>query len=258
MAKHLDALRLHRGTADTPNQCSWATGWITTRTRGRFRVVLGLARKGTTGALIGTRNTIDVFRPRHVLLVGTAGALDPRLNNGDIVVAERVFGYEYGKVDGGFRPRPDWCYPADSAIAAIATTTDALHSSWLERLNQRAPGGVPVHPKVVVGPIASGNKVVDDLVDEAFAPVLRMWPTLLAVEMEAWGAVEAIQDAHERNRHTGFSMIRGISDRPLLRSEARRQAAERAAWKAYAAEVAAVYVRFLIETDWPYEARGAG
>jgi len=174
------------------------------------------------------------------------------------VVSERVFGYEYGRIDGGFRPRPDWCFQADSAIAAVATTTQTLHGAWMERLTVQPPGGAPVRPKVVVGPIASGNKVVDDLTDETFAPVLRMWPKLLAVEMEAWGAVEAIQDAHERNRPTGFSMIRGISDRPVRRSGTHRPAKERKAWKAYAAEVAAAYVRFLIETDWPYEARGAG
>jgi len=131
--------------------------------------------------------------PQHSTVRILRVRLDPQLDRGDVVVSERVFGYEYGEVGSGFRPRPDWCYPADSAIAALATTTLTLHRSWVDHIRVTPPESVALHPKVVVGTIASGNKVVEDLTDEAFAPVLRMWPTLVAVEMEAWGAVEAIQ-----------------------------------------------------------------
>ena len=87
--------------------------------------------------------------------------------------------------------------------------------------------------------------------------MLEMWPDLVAVEMEAWGVVEAVRDAQERNRPTGFSMIRGISDRPLREPDSTTtmkgaNADERVRWKSYAAKVAAAYTRHLIETSWPY------
>jgi nucleoside phosphorylase len=250
MARHIDDLQPVDATADTPNQCAWAMGSISGVNNSLYRVVLGLVRKGTTGALIGTRHTIDAFRPRHVILVGIAGALDPRLDNGDIVVSERVFGYEYGAIDRGYHPRPDWCYPTDSAIQAIARATRVHFASWSSRLG-RSPDGRVLQPKVIVGPTASGNKIVDDLTDEAFAPVLRIWPRLVAVEMEAWGAVEAVQDAHERSQPTAFSMIRGISDCPLRPGQS-GGADVRDSWKSYAADGAAAYARHLIESAWPY------
>src|SRR5262249_62200031 len=112
--------------------------------------------------------------------------------------------------------------------------------------------------QVLVGPVASGNKVVDDLTDAAFAPVLAMWPKLVAVEMEAIGTVSAVEDAREHGWISHFSMIRGISDRPIStaaagadRPTSAEQTRRRHLWRRYAAAAAAAFAARLIRTSWP-------
>ena len=52
-----------------------------------------------------------------------------------------------------------------------------------------APGA-----RVVAGPVASGNKVVDDLEAAAFASVLELDTKLVAIEMEGAGETMAVSD----------------------------------------------------------------
>jgi nucleoside phosphorylase len=61
-------------------------------------------RAGTNAAVIATKNTLQAFDPRCILIVGVAGGLGD-LNLADVVVADRICAYEYGKIDHGFQPR---------------------------------------------------------------------------------------------------------------------------------------------------------
>jgi nucleoside phosphorylase len=259
MHRHLESPARINGTRDAPNQYSWVVGTITSELQGAYRVVLALGKTGNENALLAARNTIDAFRPDCLLMVGVAGALDERLNCGDVVVSERICGYEYGKLEEGFHPRPDWSFPADQSIAAAARTIETLQPAWDSAVTVPAPARGRSQPQVLVGQIASGNKVVDDISGRTFAPVLRLWPRLIAVEMEGLGGVLAVDDARERGHLTHFSMIRGISDRPL-RTPRRRapagtahvpQTQQRELWKPRAAAVAAAFTANLIRTAWP-------
>jgi nucleoside phosphorylase len=256
--RHLQAPRRIAGTCGVANQYGWVTGTITSD-QGIYRVVLALGRTGNAPALLAARNTIEAFRPDTLMLVGVAGALDQRLRCGDVVVSDRICGYEYGKIENGFRSRPDWSFPADQSIASAARTIQMLQPNWSEAIGTPTPNRIQRRPRSLVGQVASGNKVVDDVTEGTFVSVLRLWPNLLAVEMEALGGILAVEDARERGHLTQFSMIRGISDEPLhalqrhhsSRGNNHRQSRQRDIWKRRAAAAAATFTATLIETAWP-------
>jgi len=204
------------------------------------------------------RDTIEAFRPAYVLLVGVAGGLGG-VGRGDVVVADRIFGYEYGMVASGFYPRPDWNHPTDTAVVNRAHLMKSTEPGWSDRMVVGGPVPSGWRPQIHVGGVASGNKVVEDLSDPSFRPVLEFWPTLKAVEMEGLGAAEAIKNARERGHVVNFAMIRGISDLPGVRASRRRvhpawgaspKTRERDRWKAVAAEAAAVLAVQMIRRKW--------
>lgn len=196
----------------------WVFGEVPSSAEGRpYRVVLGMA--GQQGAQLGqliTRDAIEMFKPSYVLLVGIAGGIGER-QLGDVVVADRIYGYEYGRVRARYQPRPNWTYATDTAVVTAALAIETLAPTWHQDRIRDASGKVWV-PRVHVGPVASGSKVVEDVDGESFKAVMELWPDLNAVEMEGLGAVEAIRDARERKLTVNFAMVRGISDLPLSKS----------------------------------------
>jgi nucleoside phosphorylase len=242
------------GGQEALNQHSWVLGTIGSESQGTYRVVLALGKTGNENTALAARNTIDAFRPDFLLLVGVAGAVDNRLRCGDVVVSDRICGYEYGRLEDGFHPRPDWSFPADQSIVAAARTMATLHPTWVSAIDIPAPAPTDEQPQIMVGPIASGNKVVDDISETSFAAVLDLWPKLIAVEMEGLGGILAVDDARERGHLTRFAMIRGISDDPLRTS---RSELQRDLWKPRAAAVAAGFTAWLIRTAWPRPPRAA-
>ena len=101
--------------------------------------------------------------------------------------------------------------------------------------------------------------MIDDVSDPSFKPVLDFWPKLVAVEMEALGAAEAIEWAKQKGLAVQFSMVRGISDLPPVMpsqpdseddGQKSKQTQERDLWKKYAAEAAAVLATQIIRRSW--------
>jgi nucleoside phosphorylase len=257
--KHMRSHGRVLGTEQHPNVHSWEIGEIPSPDYSApYRIVLSMAHHaGTTAGALAARNTVDAFDPLYVLLVGIAGGLGP-IDKGDVVVSDRIWGYEYGKLDAGFKPRPDWNYPADSAIVSAARTLRARESEWSNLISEAAPEPTNA-PAIIIGPVASGEKVVDDISDDFFQHVLNSWPKLRAVEMEGAGAASAILDARDRGGRVGFAMIRGISDIPRSGAGSWEQSVggstpqtqERDSWKKYAAAAAAVLSVQLIRRSWP-------
>jgi nucleoside phosphorylase len=254
----LKRVRTVIGSHELDNQHAWVVGEVDSPTASLpYCVALAMSpRAGTNAAVIATKNTLQAFDPGCVLVVGVAGGFGD-LNLGDVVVADRICAYEYGKIDDGFRPRHDLDSPTDAAVVSAARTLAARHPDWYDQLTHS--GGSPQNaPKIVVGEIASGDKVVDDPTDDFFASVLRSRPKIQAVEMEGAGAAAAIQDAREMQRAVSFGMIRGISDLPRaggsqLGNEhgVSRQTEMRDSWKRQASVAAAITAIQLIRLSWP-------
>jgi nucleoside phosphorylase len=243
------------GTATTPNNHSWVVGEIYSPVyKASFRVVLTLSSVGTNAALAATMNTIPVFEPQYVLVVGVAGGLgDTKL--GDVVVANRICAYEYGKLDHGFRPDSSLDSPVDASLSGAARTLQLRRPSWFEE----SPELRALRPVIHVGKVASGDKVVDDRSDAFFQAVRDSRERkIIAVEMEGAGVASAIQDAREKQRGIGFGMIRGISDvpreggsRPGRTPGQSEQTETRDAMKKRASAAAATCAAELIRHAWP-------
>ncbi|GEM_PF-3939135 len=171
---------------------SWSGGRVSA-------IVLCLAGMGRVKAAVQTANAINDLRPAIVLLVGIAGGIQRAVSQlGDVIVGEQIFDYELQKLtDEGDQLRHE-AYRGDQVLLTAARATA---DGWRPGLR------LDREVSVSFGPIASGDKVI------ASAPrldaLLRQWPKLLGVEMEAGGVAAAAWFAPSRPR---FLMVRGVSD----------------------------------------------
>lgn len=201
-----------------------------------------IGRPGAIQSALATYEAMLKWNPHNLMLVGVAGGFSD-LQQGDVVIADLIHGYEYGKIDEGFLPRDDWTYRTNHSILTKAKSY-ALSQDWLKFKQAIPPTNMHISPKVIFGEIASGEKVIDNPNDPFFARVLKRWPKVVAVEMEAAGvgnAMENIKGILTTNAD-GFTMIRGISDLPL----SARGTNVRDDWKPYASDMAAAFAIGLI------------
>ena len=246
------------GSPEMGNQHAWVIGEIDAPDFDvPYTAVLAMSpRPGSNAAVIVTKNTLQTFDPRCVLVVGIAGGLG-EVQLGDVVVADRICAYEYGKIGPEFYPRDDLDSPTDASIFSAAKTLAGRHPSWFSEL-EHSDETRHRTPRIVVGHVASGDKVVDDPTSEFFVNVVRSRPNVLAIEMEGAGAATAVQDVRDMQRGAIFGMIRGISDLPHHggggvggQHGKSAQSETRDSWKIPASTAAAAAAIQLIRLSWP-------
>jgi nucleoside phosphorylase len=194
-----------------------------------YRVVVVLLPSiGNVPAANAVTDTITRWQPRFVLMVGIAGGIPQNdLDLGDVVVADQIVGYEYGKVtEHGIKPR-DRVYPASALM--LDRVRNFWDDSWKEQINTPRPeNAARAVPKLFIGPIASGNKVIAST--EFRQQLTTHWPKLIGLEMEGEGVFAA---AFDRPQIPAGLVIRGICD-----MADKRKSDE---WHEYAANVAAAF-----------------
>lgn len=161
---------------------------------GDLEIVLLQSGIGKVNAAIGTTLMIEGFAPEFIVNTGSAGALDPGLSIGDVILGESIghhdvdttpFGYEKGQIPG----MPP-VFSSDQRLLALA---------------QRCIGELDSF-KAVNGMIVSGDTFLAH--PDEIAKLLKDFPESLGVEMES----AAIAQTCFRF-HVPFLIIRSISDK---------------------------------------------
>jgi nucleoside phosphorylase len=165
-------------------------------------VLLVEAGAGNDGVAAMATQAINYFSPDIMFFVGVAGGIkDVRL--GDVVVATKVYGYEYGKEEDIFKTRPSVFH--STFRMEQRAKAEARRSDWLQRLAPLLPA---LPPRVFVAPIAAGNKVIASTASPVFKLLRSHFNDAIAVEMEGHGFLAV---AHATS-HIEAVVVRGISD----------------------------------------------
>lgn len=166
-------------------------------------VVCVVSRIGKVAAAATTAILIERFAPRAILMTGLAGAVDPRLAIGDIVVADHLIQHDLDA-------RPLF---ARHEVPQLGVTELACDPALSERLAAAAAAFVPppsvvalgiTAPRLWRGLVASGDQFFASV--SAVTALRALLPDALAVEME--GAAVA-QVCHEHG--VPFAVARVIS-----------------------------------------------
>jgi adenosylhomocysteine nucleosidase len=184
--------------------------FVTGRLEGRA-VVVAWTGVGKVNAAMTTTLLLEHFRPAQVVFTGVAGAVDPNLEPGDIVIARQTAyhdmgtlaptGLEYGGVRNPMTGDPNPVFfPADPVLLTAAEQAAGGLTFDIMAL----PKGERV-PRVIVGTVVTGDTFVASPEKRA---ALRASLGAGAVEME--GAAVA-QICFQQN--VGCLIIRSISDK---------------------------------------------
>jgi adenosylhomocysteine nucleosidase len=176
------------------------------------RVVVGRSGIGKVSAAIVTTLLIREFNPSAILFSGTAGAIDPGLYPGDVVIGSTIAQHDVGlQTSDGIRRRgmrnpltgdlDPLLVPAPEALLTAARQS----VQGLSLPPVRMPGGEDRKPRIVEGVIVTGDVF---LADAAHQRMLRDTLGATAVEMEGAAVVQAC-------RQFGVSclVVRSITDR---------------------------------------------
>ncbi|MBE7386282.1 MAG: 5'-methylthioadenosine/S-adenosylhomocysteine nucleosidase [Leptolyngbya sp. SIO1E4] len=161
---------------------------------------------GDSKSALQTERAVTFFDPDVVFFVGVAGGLKTDdVGIGDVVASTKVYGYESGKAEEEFKTRPEFGLSGFGLIEEASAEERSETPAWLTRLNASAG----VDPKLKVGPIAVGEKVVASTKSSVCQFLRQHYSDALAVEMEGYGFLAAV---NARSRPLPAIVIRGISD----------------------------------------------
>jgi len=175
------------------------------------QVVVGRSGAGKVNAAIVATLLIGQFGPSTLLFSGTAGAVDPRLRPGDVVIGERVAQHDVGlQTPNGIRRRgmrnavtgelDPLLVPAPAALLAAARQA----AQRLTLPTVKTPEGDRV-PQIVEGVIVTGDVFLSDV---ARRDELRGTLGAGAIEMEGAAVVQTC-----RQFAVSCLVVRGITDR---------------------------------------------
>lgn len=145
---------------------------------------------GASGAFIMGKNAIDLLNPKFVISVGICfGLQESKQKLCDVVISEHIHDYEQQRVS---KEKPENRGPKREGSSQLLSRARANLIIWDK---------VPAH----IGTVLSGEKLVDD--EEFRSTLLKLNPSAIAGEMEAWGLSAVCHEAQKQ-----FIMVKGICD----------------------------------------------
>ena len=160
--------------------------YVEGRLAGR-RVIVAVTGIGKTCATMLTALFVEKFRPREVLMCGTASRINPAVRNGDVIVGEITCNHDFGSLGNNYimeyfaaeGPLGDHMaviYPGDRRLLAVARR--AIRGYVPETASHHTPAYTPV---VRLGRITSGDQF--GITEERLADILRqIKPDLMEME----------------------------------------------------------------------------
>jgi adenosylhomocysteine nucleosidase len=154
---------------------------------GGRRVVVAVTGIGKTCASMITMLFATHFRPRELIMTGTASRINPEMRNGDVIVGDVTCNHDFGSLRQGYAmeyfgaegPLGDSMpiiFPGDRGL--IAAARRAMRTHVPEFASQHSP---PYQPVVRVGRITSGDQF--GITDERIADIRRqLSPDLMEME----------------------------------------------------------------------------
>ncbi len=184
-----------------PKGTIYETGFFKGK-RTTFSVTIAEIGSGNVATAYEAERAIEFCKPQYIFFSGIAGGIkDVAL--GDVVVANKIYGYESGQDKKEFLPRPN--VGECSYKLEQQAKSEARKNSWINRLdNIDSDSKVP---EVFIGAIAAGEKVVKSQRSSISKFIKKNYSDTLAVEMEGRGFLSATRAS---NIHA--IVIRGISD----------------------------------------------
>ena len=200
-------------------------------------VVAQLPDMANIDAAVLTTHLINDWHPGAALMVGIAGSADRAVHLGDVVPGSEIFYYERGKeTASGLKPEPKMISADKTLWSRVIALPDRDGDLPIAR-----PDGSTKEPKVCLGAIASGERVIADATMRDMIKAGHR--KIIAIEMEGYGFSQAVLGSGQSVKHL---VIRGICD------EANENKGDE--WHTYAAAAAASYMRHFL-LDKPLEPR---
>lgn len=175
-------------------------------------VVVVFSRWGKVAAATTATHLVSEFGVDEILFTGVAGAAQPGLKVGDVVVGARLWQHDMDARP--LFPRHEIPLLGRSSFAGDETRRDQLLQAAAAFLRDDLPTAAPEgtraayhiqSPKAVEGDIASGDKFFAGRAD--LADLLLRLPTIAAVDMESAAVAQVCYEYG-----VPFTVVRTISD----------------------------------------------
>jgi adenosylhomocysteine nucleosidase len=183
--------------------------FIIGRLRGR-NIVLAKTGVGKVNAAMTTMLLIDHFTPEEVIFTGVAGAVNPELEPGDVVIGEKVAQHDLVVIRSNEIQKSSVCNPRDGSENPIFFPADSILLCLADeaqgdlQFESVASGDRERIPRVLRGVVVSGDAFVSSHLKRQ---ELRISFGADAVEMEGAAVAQVCYQ-----QATPCLIIRGICD----------------------------------------------
>jgi len=203
---------------DSPHQAGVKHFAFTDHTgKARSGVAIAVGRAGQAPAASTIQSLVTLYRPSLCLMSGFCGGFKDEVDIGEIIIAETVFDWDYGKWKGRddteaiFYPRPEPISIRDrqihSVARAIVETGLANKDAVLGRVVTAGDGDIKA-VKIALGAMASGTAVVGNTT--IISRIQKLSDKLLGVDMEVYAHYFA--SLHTRVVKPEFLAVKAVAD----------------------------------------------